>query len=206
MLSIYCQVELRRTGGSRTIVFRLFNYKNLSGYTMPKGSQWSVRELLLWVLVAALIGLHIASFFRAQESGNIEFSLNGYDIERWFKEIDPTAKVHEGGGRSEPSKDSFELFNQFVFTSKKATSTDLLDYLEASVKKRMGDKNWTVPRSLSFGTHSYVIQGNKPRVQLRILISLHPNSSNLSKAAREQEELGHNVTTISVFQVGYRKP
>ena len=168
---------------------------------MPKKPQWSIFRLFLWVFVAALIASHLANFYQRQIVGIAPFSINGPDIEQWLKEIDASVKSHEGALVSPPS-DSADSYSFYVYSSKNATSAQLLEQLKSRINEQLDDQSWSIHHAFSFANDSFVFHAYKDGTQLRICGVLAPNT-NLSPGAQQCDQLGETITTIKIFQAGF---
>ena len=169
---------------------------------MPKSSQWSIGRLFLWVFVAALIASHLANFYQRQIVGFTDFSLDGSDVIQWITELDPSAKSHGGGEGSSSSGDSVDSDLDYMFTSKNATSKQILEHLKSKIQKQLTDQNWSI-HGWGEGNDSFDFHAYNGDTYFRIYGWLVPNTED--SYARQLEERGESVTTIKILRVGYLK-
>ena len=168
-------------------------------FHMGKRSQWSIGRMFLWVFVAALVASHFSSFYQRQIVGFTDFSLKKSDVERWLIELDPSTRHHGGGGGSLQQGDAVDSEFECQYSSKNATSGQLLNHLKSKILDQLEDENWTIQRS-GGGRESFSFHASNGLTHFRIYVWLVPDVN-----ASQFMERGENVTRIKVVRVGYLK-
>ena len=167
---------------------------------MPNRSQWSISRLFLWVFVAALVASHLSTFYQRQIVGFTDFSLEVSEVKQWITELDSSAESHGGGAGSSRSGNSVDSDFNYLFTSKNATSEQILSHLKSKINKQLQNENWTI-RGWGGGSDSFNFHAYNGHTSFRIYGWIVPNIEN--SYASQLEEQGKNATRIKILRVGY---
>lgn len=109
-----------------------------------KLKQWSIRSMLLWMLV---IGLSIPYLINLLPVGNNPFSkflLSNEDVLEWVHELDPNAWLSRASGSRQGLSNSISSESEFVIVSAKLSETEIMAHIKKSLIEKIYSRNWTI--------------------------------------------------------------
>ena len=104
-------------------------------------AQWSIGQMLLWVLVIALCLSHLPKFFPAPME---DFRIPRSDISSWISELDKNATTSSTRDRTNQSKDTYEIESNLEIITSNISKKEMLAHIKSNCRGLLSTQGWTV--------------------------------------------------------------
>ena len=167
---------------------------------MTKRTQWSIKRLLLWVFIAALVLAHASNIYQRQIARMTDFSIDVPELKSWVVELDPTATRFSGGKNSVTGIETVDCELDVVFVSKNSSSKEILAHLRSETRRRAKANGWKI-HGYGQGSDFFNFHLSKGITHFRIYGFDLPDDND--PRIKQLKAEGNTVSSIKLLQIGY---
>ena len=170
---------------------------------MNHTKQWSIRQLLLWVTVVALVCSHLAGYYQRRIVGFTNFAVDGNYIMQWVVDGDPTADSYGSAAGTSTSPDACEYEFDMHVSTNNLDSNEVLHEIRGRFESKAGAERWSILSSGGNG-ESFDLALSKGVTRFRVYGWVLPVTE--SSLGNRLEANGSHITRLKLLQVGYSMP